>query len=305
MNRFFFKGPISEVMVEDRDLVDNLEDSIFIVTGANSSLGKIIVGLLMNRGAKVIRTVKSSEDLRKDEYICDMSDPKQIFDFCEKFKEKYSKLNGIINLASGLYGKYATNDLGIEKTFATNVIAPYLLFKNLLPLIKSTGGVRFLNVINPLMLTVKMKPENLDSKAMYYARDTFLQCERYRIELWHHLADEYPEVRFHCMIPGFVWTWGLKKKFPFFFDKYAFNLYPFRILRKREIAAMLILWGLLTPKISSMPNGALIFDKAVQKEYILKENKTLIEEHKMFISNFYKILELNAKDTHLNIQVNS
>ena len=62
------------------------------------------------------------------------------------------------------------------------------------------------------------------------------------------------------------------------------------------MAAILILWCLATPKISSIPNGSLIFDRIVQKEYIIKKHKTSIEDHKMFISNFYEIVESNVKN---------
>jgi hypothetical protein len=97
------------------------------------------------------------------------------------------------------------------------------------------------------------------------------------------------------MTPGFVWTEGLEKKFPLFCSKYAYKTFTSKTFRKGNTAAFYILWCSVSPKIGSIPNGALIFDKAVQKEYILKKHKTLIEEHKRFISNFHKLLELNTK----------
>ena len=291
MKRFFFKGPLSEVIVYYNEIGYHLGGSVFIVTGANSSIGKLLISLLESRKALVVKIVKSSKTLGENEHQCDLSDPKQVLDFCNKFKEKHSKLNGIINLASGLYETYETNDLGIEKTLATNVLAPYLLFKNLLPLIKFTTGARILNVVNPLMLTVKMDPGDLNSKTIYYARNRFLQCERYRVELWHHLAEEYPEVRFQCVTPGFVRTEGLEKKFPLFFSKYGYRAFPRKIFRDDKTASMFVLWCLITAKVSSIRNGALVFDKAVQQEYIFQKHETLAEEHKRFTSNFYNLLE--------------
>jgi hypothetical protein len=126
---------------------------------------------------------------------------------------------------------------------------------------------------------------------MYYARDAFLQCERYRVELWHHLAAEYSDIRFNCMTPGFVCTHGLQKKFPLFYSKYADKTFTTRDFRNDKMAAMFILWCLATPKIGSMPNGALIFAKSVQKEYIIEEHETLLEDHRVLISNLYQILE--------------
>ena len=109
MKRFFFKGPLSEVIVYYNEIGYHLGGSVFIVTGANSSIGKLLISLLESRKALVVKIVKSSKTLGENEHQCDLSDPKQVLDFCNKFKEKHSKLNGIINLASGLYETYESH----------------------------------------------------------------------------------------------------------------------------------------------------------------------------------------------------
>jgi hypothetical protein len=74
--------------------------------------------------------------------------------FCEEPKE-YSKFHGIIDLASEIYDIYEANDFGIEKTFSANVLAPYMLFTNLLASTRYCGGARILRIFSTLMLTVK------------------------------------------------------------------------------------------------------------------------------------------------------
>ena len=92
------------------------------------------------------------------------------------------------------------------------------------------------------------------------------------------------------MIPGFADTKGLKEKFPLVYLKYSSG-FILRTLKYSHLVSYLIVWCLASPKQTRVPNGHLIFDGRLQREYVFKEHKTTKEEHERFISNFFKLLE--------------
>jgi dehydrogenase/reductase SDR family member 12 len=260
-----------------KDLPDALNGFVFVITSAGFGLGMTVSRNLKDKGARVYRLMHE---------FCDMSDAKQIKAFCDEIKSKETKVDGIINLANCMNPNYETNELGIEKTFATNVVGPYLLFKNLYQLMENSRSPRVLVTLNPFFLNEKLEPNDINfSSIKYGAWKAFIQCERRRVELWKNLAKEYPNVRFNTVNPGFVHTSDLEKKLPAFCKKYDSNL------RWSMYGDYLVEWCAISEKINSIPSGALISDKKPVKEYIFEYNKTSQVEHQQFIANFKLLVE--------------
>ena len=141
--------------------MDEMNGKRVIVTGPTSGVGKEIAMQLADLGAEVILACR---DLQKGEEVAkeisnrtgtkpivmeiDTSSQESIREFAKKFREKYGRLDVLINNAGGNRGtlpKVNSVD-GIELTFATNVLGYFLLTQELLDLIKKSAPARIINV---------------------------------------------------------------------------------------------------------------------------------------------------------------
>ncbi|OIJ12843.1 short-chain dehydrogenase [Anaerobacillus arseniciselenatis] len=132
-----------------------------IITGANSGIGKAATLQFAKEGYTVImacRNIEKSEKVHKDIIEAtqnrnvelmklDASSFQSIHQFCEEFKKRYETLDILIhNAAYFNHGaKYCVSDDGIEMTFNTNVVGPYLITCLLLDQLKKSDDARILN----------------------------------------------------------------------------------------------------------------------------------------------------------------
>ena len=123
---------------------------IVFITGSTDGIGKATARDLISRGAEVIlhgRNTRKGNRVQKelaeitgttepDILIADLSSPDQLRQMAEDIISRYTRLDVLINNV-GTYEKrrHLTSD-GVEKTFAVNYLAPYLLTRLLLPLLK-------------------------------------------------------------------------------------------------------------------------------------------------------------------------
>jgi NAD(P)-dependent dehydrogenase (short-subunit alcohol dehydrogenase family) len=132
-----------------------------IVTGPTSGVGKEIALQLADMGAELIlacRDVKKAEEVTKEinnrtgakaiVMMIDTSSQESVREFAREFRDRYDRLDILINNAGGNRGtlpKINSVD-GIELTFATNVLGYFLLTQELLDLIKQSAPARIINV---------------------------------------------------------------------------------------------------------------------------------------------------------------
>ena len=119
---------------------------VCIVTGANSGMGKIIATELANKSAILIiicrirdkpklalnEIISKTKNPNIELMITDLSSQKQVRELAKKIKEKYPKIDVLINNAGCMSFGYVETCEGIEITFATNHLAPFLLTNLLL-----------------------------------------------------------------------------------------------------------------------------------------------------------------------------
>jgi len=132
-----------------------------IITGANSGIGKAASLKFAMEGHTVIMACRSPERgsavqngivaASKNENVyleeLDASSPASIRAFCTRFRDRYGKLDILINNAAYIdHGSpHRVNDDQIELTFATNVLGPYLITILLKDLLAASDDARILN----------------------------------------------------------------------------------------------------------------------------------------------------------------
>jgi len=137
-----------------------MEDRVFLVTGANSGIGKATALGLARLGGTIVLACRSAtrgeaarQDIVRDSgnskvylEIVDLASEDSTRSFAEEFKRKYPRLDVLINNA-GVYTPHRelTPD-GLERTFEVNYLSGFLLTHLLLDLLKKSAPSRIVNV---------------------------------------------------------------------------------------------------------------------------------------------------------------
>lgn len=137
--------------------VRDLEGKTFLVTGANSGIGKTAALDLAKRGADVVLAARSEEKTRpvldeitssggRAEFLkMDLGDLHQTKDAAKRFLDGGKPLHVLINNA-GVAGQRGQTKDGFELAFGTNHLGHFLLTHMLLPRLRESKPARIVNV---------------------------------------------------------------------------------------------------------------------------------------------------------------
>lgn len=139
-----------------------MDDKIVVITGANSGIGKAAAIKFASEGYTVVMACRNLErskiaqqeiiDASKNPHVdllqLDISSFKSIHKFYTVLKDKYPKLDILIHNAAYLnHGeqKYLLSKDGIELSFATNAVGPFLLTRQLACMLEKSEDARVLH----------------------------------------------------------------------------------------------------------------------------------------------------------------
>lgn len=199
-----------------------MQGKICVVTGANSGIGKATALGLAQMGATVAMVCRDrtrgeaaqseikakSHNDAVDLLLADLSSQQSIRQLAENFKQRYTQLHVLINNA-GVYclTRRKTVD-GLEKTFAVNHLAPFLLTNLLLDMIKASPPARIINVSSAAQEAAYLKLDDLQSEKGYRPMRAYSQSKLALVMFTYELARrlEGTGVTANCLHPGFVST---------------------------------------------------------------------------------------------------
>ena len=93
--------------------------------------------------------------------LCDLSDLSEVRRFAESFQARFDRLDLLVNNAGVLPRERTHTSDGVELTFATNVLGPFLLTSLLLPALLAAEPSRVITVSSGGMYTARLRPEDL------------------------------------------------------------------------------------------------------------------------------------------------
>jgi NAD(P)-dependent dehydrogenase (short-subunit alcohol dehydrogenase family) len=136
-----------------------VDEQTILVTGATDGLGRALAGELAARGATVLlhgRSEKRLEDTRRElgndrlwTYLADFSALDDVRRLAEAVERDHERLDVLVNNAgvgAARNGSRQVSEDGYELRFAVNYLAPFLLTKLLLPLLRRSAPARIVNV---------------------------------------------------------------------------------------------------------------------------------------------------------------
>src|SRR5690242_4001256 len=154
-----------------------MDGRVVLVTGATSGLGLAAAEGFARLGASVqllarseergerarARVVERSGNSDVQVGLCDLSDLKAVQRFAERFSAEAPRLDVLVNNAGALPSERTLSPDGIELTFATNVVGPFLLTNLLIPLLEKSAPARIVNVSSGGMYTQRIHVEDLQT----------------------------------------------------------------------------------------------------------------------------------------------
>ena len=204
-----------------------LERRDVLVTGASSGIGEAACGQLVEAGARVhmlVRDRERGEAARRrvasrgrgaaELHLCDIADLASVREFAASFAAEVPALAGILHNAGVLTAERQHSPQGIELTFATAVVGPFLLTRLLEEPLRRDAPSRVVWVTSGGMLTAALDSADpqLDGRDFDGPR-FYAHAKRAQVVLARLFAAREPTagVGFHAMHPGWVDTPGLAR----------------------------------------------------------------------------------------------
>jgi len=202
---------------------ENLFGRTYVVTGANSGIGRATVDALASRGARVILAcrneeegVKATEDITHDTYNrqvvykhLDLSSLKSIRTFAADLVANETRIDGLVNNAGVKEPKKreVTED-GFELQFGVNHLGHFLLTYLLIGKLQSSSPSRIVNLTDIAHRRGAISFEDLNSDGKYHAADAYKQSKLAQAVFTKELSRrlEGSGVTAYAVHPGFVRT---------------------------------------------------------------------------------------------------
>src|ERR1039457_4219131 len=266
----------------------SMSGKICIVTGANSGIGKETALGLAQMGARVVMVCRNAEkgkaaleEIRResgssqvDMLIADMSSQASVRALAEQIRQKYSRLDVLVNNAGGGAGAGTLSADGIEMTVAANHLGAALLTLLLLDLLKASAPSRIINVSSEAQRRTRLDMDDLQFERRKYNSlaaygQSKLLMNAFTFELARRL--EGTGVTVNCLHPGVVATniWGADP--PLIFSLIIALVKPFMLNSKEGAAVSLYLAS--SPEVSQTSGQYFVKSKPAEPNPLSRDPK--------------------------------
>jgi NAD(P)-dependent dehydrogenase (short-subunit alcohol dehydrogenase family) len=199
------------------------QEKTCLITGATSGIGKEAALELARRGMNIIfntrdesRGHKVKEELTRDSgnqnidvLFCNLASFRSVCEFTSKVKNKYDKIDVLINNAGIWTSKKELSEDGIELQFAVNHLSHFLLTRHLMDLMGKSPQARIINVSSGVHYRGKIDLSDPESKSKSYVSiNAYTQSKVANILFTKELAKRLngTGITANSLAPGWVYT---------------------------------------------------------------------------------------------------
>jgi NAD(P)-dependent dehydrogenase (short-subunit alcohol dehydrogenase family) len=198
----------------------NMQGKVCLVTGSSSGIGKVTARELAKMGATVVMVCRNrtkgeaaqaeikaaSGNAQVDLIVADLSKLSEVRRVASEFKQSYTQLHVLVNNAGGIHSEHKVTSDGLEFTFATNYLAPFLLTHLLLDVLKASAPARIVNVSSVAHTRGKVDFADLQGTRRYSFTKAYGQSKLALIYFTYELADQLKGtgVTVNALHPGVV-----------------------------------------------------------------------------------------------------
>ncbi len=205
-----------------------------LLTGAPGGLGRCIALGLANQGAHIIAHARSAEkaaplveEIKKaggsaEAIGFELDSIKTVREAARGLRERLARLDVLINNAAIWNGTRQVSADGFEKTWAVNVLAPYILTEELIEPLKAARG-RVVNLSSNEHYLGRINWDDLQFEKGYAARYAYRRSKLSLTMLTNELAARESDISANSLHPGVSGT-GLFRNFPKFIQFWTWLL---------------------------------------------------------------------------------
>jgi retinol dehydrogenase 14 len=272
--------------------IGSMSGKTCVVTGANSGIGKETALGLASMGAHVVLVCRNQQkgeaalaDIRRksgssqlDLLIADVSSQASVRALAEQIRQKYSRLDVLVNNAGGAVRARTLSVDGIELTVAGNYLGGALLTILLLDLLKASAPSRIINVSSEAQRRARLDMNDLQFERRKYSGfaaygQSKLLMNAFTFELARRL--EGTGVTANCLHPGVVATniWGADPGF--IFKLIIAVVRPFMLNSKEGAAVSLYL--ATSPDVANVSGEYFVKSKPAPSSPLSRDTKIAAE----------------------------
>jgi len=199
----------------------NAEGKIIVITGANAGIGFATALGLAQQGAQIAMICRNAgrgkaalNEIAKVAcappilFIADLSSQRSIHELSAALHRQLSRIDVLINNAGAAFARREFTVDGIEKTFATNHLAPFLLTHLVLDLIRESSQGRIVNLTAGIPVSRSSFLENLQGEKHYGQFSAYRSSKIGNMLFTYELARRLQGtgITVNCVHPGPVRT---------------------------------------------------------------------------------------------------
>lgn len=190
-----------------------------LVTGATSGIGRATALGLAALGAHVAITGRNhgrTEDAAReitaaggrnvDVFVADMSSQAQVRRLAGEVLERLPRIDVLVNNVGGYWSTRHLTDDGLERTFAINHLAPFLLTNLLLDRLERSAPARVVTVASNAHTSGRIDFDDLQGERSYSGSRAYSQSKLANVLFSYQLARRLHGVTANALHPGVVRT---------------------------------------------------------------------------------------------------
>ena len=258
--------------------------TLVLITGATRGIGQAAAVQLARAGAELAVVGRDPERVkmvaaeaeaagggaRVHQHVADLSLMADVRALAAEVLDRYERIDVLANNAGALFSTRRETAEGLERTFALNHLAPFLL-TNLLR--DRLGGSRVVTTASDAHTGGRLELEDLQSEKSYAAMRAYGTSKLCNILFTRELAKRAPELNANCFHPGVVRT-GFGKNENGIWKVLTTLGGPF--FRSPERGARSLVWLALSDDAAAL-SGEYIQDEKVRAPSAQAQNDTLAE----------------------------
>jgi retinol dehydrogenase 14 len=192
-----------------------------LITGATSGIGRAtalglakmgahlaIIGRDRVRTEDAAREIRASGSGRVDLFIADLSSQSEVRKLAEELLQSLARIHVLINNVGGYFDtRHVTVD-GLERTFALNHLAPFLLTNLLLEKLNESASARVVTVSSNAQATGRIDFSDLQGERAYSGARAYSQSKLANVLFSYELARRLKgtSITANALHPGVVST---------------------------------------------------------------------------------------------------
>ena len=206
----------------------DLNDQVVVITGATSGLGKSAAKTFQRLNATVViwgRNPEKTERVAReigpnvDHIVGDMGELDDVRAGAQTLLDRYPTIDVLIHNAGALSAERRVNTEGVEVTFASQVVGPFLLTSLLLDRLKDSAPARVLTMSSGGMYAEPLKVKSVEmNEASYNGTKAYARAKRAQVTLNEMWAERLvgSGVVTQALHPGWADTPGVEEAIPTF-----------------------------------------------------------------------------------------